>query len=132
MFSLSACFFMLFTFCLSLQGRSGFGERNATCGRMICDVEISAKELIRCKSYHLSELVQQILKTERVVIPVENIRNMYRYDLGCFRIGFVLKLAKERHQYHSQKHVVLWRGTLSSCQHHHLRYFNNNLNRFAF
>ncbi|XP_008146607.2 DNA polymerase alpha catalytic subunit [Eptesicus fuscus] len=60
-----------------LGGRSGFGERNATCGRMICDVEISAKELIRCKSYHLSELVQQILKTERVVIPVENIQNMY-------------------------------------------------------
>ncbi|XP_074248318.1 DNA polymerase alpha catalytic subunit isoform X1 [Saimiri boliviensis] len=60
-----------------LGGRSGFGERNATCGRMICDVEISAKELIRCKSYHLSELVQQILKTERAVIPVENIRNMY-------------------------------------------------------
>uniref|UniRef100_G1P2P0 DNA polymerase n=1 Tax=Myotis lucifugus TaxID=59463 RepID=G1P2P0_MYOLU len=60
-----------------LGGRSGFGERNATCGRMICDVEISAKELIRCKSYHLSELVQQILKTERVVIPVENMRNMY-------------------------------------------------------
>ncbi|KAB0345233.1 hypothetical protein FD754_022159 [Muntiacus muntjak] len=60
-----------------LGGRSGFGERNATCGRMICDVEISAKELIRCKSYHLSELVQQILKTERIVIPIENIRNMY-------------------------------------------------------
>uniref|UniRef100_A0A8D0VE40 DNA polymerase n=1 Tax=Sus scrofa TaxID=9823 RepID=A0A8D0VE40_PIG len=60
-----------------LGGRSGFGERNATCGRMICDVEISAKELIRCKSYHLSELVQHILKTERVVIPMENVRNMY-------------------------------------------------------
>uniref|UniRef100_A0A2K6FDQ2 DNA polymerase n=1 Tax=Propithecus coquereli TaxID=379532 RepID=A0A2K6FDQ2_PROCO len=60
-----------------LGGRSGFGERNATCGRMICDVEISAKELIRCKSYHLSELVQQILKTERVVIAMENVRNMY-------------------------------------------------------
>ncbi|MXQ98482.1 hypothetical protein E5288_WYG002238 [Bos mutus] len=60
-----------------LGGRSGFGEKNATCGRMICDVEISAKELIRCKSYHLSELVQQILKTERIVIPIETIRNMY-------------------------------------------------------
>ncbi|XP_070112929.1 DNA polymerase alpha catalytic subunit isoform X9 [Equus caballus] len=60
-----------------LGGRSGFGERNATCGRMICDVEISAKELIRCKSYHLSELVQQILKTERIVIPMENVQNMY-------------------------------------------------------
>ncbi|XP_019480791.1 PREDICTED: DNA polymerase alpha catalytic subunit [Hipposideros armiger] len=60
-----------------LGGRSGFGERNATCGRMICDVEISAKELMRCKSYHLSELVQQILKMERVVISMENVRNMY-------------------------------------------------------
>ncbi|KAM5221113.1 DNA polymerase alpha catalytic subunit [Ctenodactylus gundi] len=60
-----------------LGSRSGFGERSATCGRMICDVEISAKELIHCKSYHLSDLVQQILKTERVVIPMENIPNMY-------------------------------------------------------
>ncbi|XP_008578186.1 PREDICTED: DNA polymerase alpha catalytic subunit, partial [Galeopterus variegatus] len=60
-----------------LGGRSGFGERNATCGRMICDVEISARELIRCKSYHLSELVQQILRTERVVIPIEDVQNMY-------------------------------------------------------
>ncbi|XP_060090074.1 DNA polymerase alpha catalytic subunit [Heteronotia binoei] len=60
-----------------LGGRSGFAERNAACGRMICDVEISAKELIRCKSYHLSELVSQVLKMERVTIPPEEIRNMY-------------------------------------------------------
>ncbi|MBZ3875262.1 DNA polymerase alpha catalytic subunit, partial [Sciurus carolinensis] len=60
-----------------IVGRSGFAERNATCGRMICDVEISAKELIHCKSYHLSELVQQILKMERIAIQMENIRNMY-------------------------------------------------------
>ncbi|KAF4797856.1 hypothetical protein TURU_069929 [Turdus rufiventris] len=60
-----------------LGGRGGFAERNAACGRMICDVEISAKELIRCKSYHLSELVHQILKTEKVTILPEEIRNMY-------------------------------------------------------
>uniref|UniRef100_A0A8D2J7L8 DNA polymerase n=1 Tax=Varanus komodoensis TaxID=61221 RepID=A0A8D2J7L8_VARKO len=60
-----------------LGGRSGFAEKNATCGRMICDIEISAKELIRCKSYHLSELVSQILKMERVTITAEEIRNMY-------------------------------------------------------
>ncbi|XP_075450380.1 DNA polymerase alpha catalytic subunit isoform X1 [Ascaphus truei] len=60
-----------------LGGRSGFAERNAACGRIICDVQISAKELIRCKSYHLTELVHQILKTERVVIPPEIIRNAY-------------------------------------------------------
>ncbi|CAH2220565.1 DNA polymerase alpha catalytic subunit isoform X1 [Pelobates cultripes] len=60
-----------------LGGRGGFAERNAACGRIICDIEISAKELIRCKSYHLSELVHHILKVERVVIPPENIRNVY-------------------------------------------------------
>ncbi|XP_051464203.1 DNA polymerase alpha catalytic subunit isoform X2 [Apus apus] len=60
-----------------LGGRGGFAERNAACGRMICDVEISAKELIRCKSYHLSELVRQILKTEKVTILPEEIQNMY-------------------------------------------------------
>ncbi|XP_069800920.1 DNA polymerase alpha catalytic subunit isoform X2 [Dendropsophus ebraccatus] len=60
-----------------LGGRSGFAERNAACGRIICDIEISAKELIRCKSYHLSELVHHVLKTERVLIPPEHIRNAY-------------------------------------------------------
>ncbi|XP_078265270.1 DNA polymerase alpha catalytic subunit [Rhinoraja longicauda] len=60
-----------------LGGRGGFAEKNAACGRLICDVEISAKELIRCKSYSLTELVHQILKTERDVIPAENIRDFY-------------------------------------------------------
>lgn len=63
---------------LVIKGRSGFAEKNAACGRMICDVEISAKELIRCKSYHLTELISQILKMERVTIAPEEIRNMYR------------------------------------------------------
>ncbi|MBN3304208.1 DPOLA polymerase, partial [Amia calva] len=60
-----------------LGGRAGFAEKSATCGRIVCDVEISAKELIRCKSYHLSELVAQVLKSERVLIPQENLRNLY-------------------------------------------------------
>lgn len=60
-----------------LGGRGTFAEKNATCGRLVCDVEISAKELIRCKSYHLTELVAYILKTERPTVPQENIRNLY-------------------------------------------------------
>uniref|UniRef100_A0A8C7JX26 DNA polymerase n=1 Tax=Oncorhynchus kisutch TaxID=8019 RepID=A0A8C7JX26_ONCKI len=60
-----------------LGGRSGFAEKSATCGRLVCDVEISAKELIRCKSYHLTELAAQVLKTERATIPAENIKNLY-------------------------------------------------------
>ncbi|XP_061121439.1 DNA polymerase alpha catalytic subunit [Syngnathus typhle] len=60
-----------------LGGRSAFAEKNATCGRLVCDTEISAKELIRCKSYHLTELTAQVLKMERATIPQENIRNLY-------------------------------------------------------
>ncbi|XP_045146690.1 DNA polymerase alpha catalytic subunit isoform X1 [Echinops telfairi] len=60
-----------------LGSRSGFGERNAACGRIICDTEISAKELIRCKSYHLSELVQHILKTERIPLPIDDVQILY-------------------------------------------------------
>ncbi|KAJ8385816.1 hypothetical protein AAFF_G00181720 [Aldrovandia affinis] len=60
-----------------LGGRSSFAEKSATCGRMVCDVEISAKELIRCKSYHLTELVAQVLKAERAVIPQESLKNFY-------------------------------------------------------
>ena len=61
------------------QGRSTFAEKSATCGRLVCDVEISAKELIRCKSYHLTELAAQILKVERATVPQETIRNLYRF-----------------------------------------------------
>ncbi|XP_078147531.1 DNA polymerase alpha catalytic subunit isoform X1 [Centroberyx gerrardi] len=60
-----------------LGGRGAFAEKSATCGRLVCDVEISAKELIRCKSYHLTELTTQVLKTERVTFPQENIKNLY-------------------------------------------------------
>ncbi|XP_076577515.1 DNA polymerase alpha catalytic subunit isoform X2 [Chaetodon auriga] len=60
-----------------LGGRSAFTEKSATCGRLVCDVEISAKELIRCKSYHLTELVAQVLKMERATVPQENIKNLY-------------------------------------------------------
>lgn len=72
---------MLFVFvcaCGLLQGRGAFAEKSATCGRLVCDVEISAKELIRCKSYHLTELAGQVLKTERVTVPQEEIKNLYR------------------------------------------------------
>ncbi|KAJ8375624.1 hypothetical protein SKAU_G00062040 [Synaphobranchus kaupii] len=60
-----------------LGGRGSFAEKSATCGRMVCDVEISAKELIRCKSYHLTELVAQVLKAERADIPQDNLKNFY-------------------------------------------------------
>uniref|UniRef100_A0A3B5AJM4 DNA polymerase n=1 Tax=Stegastes partitus TaxID=144197 RepID=A0A3B5AJM4_9TELE len=60
-----------------LGGRGAFAEKSATCGRLVCDVEISAKELIRCKSYHLTELTAQVLKMERITVPQEDIKNLY-------------------------------------------------------
>uniref|UniRef100_A0A3Q3JG07 DNA polymerase n=1 Tax=Monopterus albus TaxID=43700 RepID=A0A3Q3JG07_MONAL len=60
-----------------LGGRGAFAEKSATCGRLVCDVEISAKELIRCKSYSLTELATQVLKMERVTVPQEDIKNLY-------------------------------------------------------
>ncbi|XP_058497932.1 DNA polymerase alpha catalytic subunit [Solea solea] len=60
-----------------LGGRGSFAEKSATCGRLVCDVEISAKELIRCKSYHLTELTAQVLKTERVTVSQDDIKNLY-------------------------------------------------------
>uniref|UniRef100_A0A669EY04 DNA polymerase n=1 Tax=Oreochromis niloticus TaxID=8128 RepID=A0A669EY04_ORENI len=74
-----------------LGGRSAFAEKNATCGRLVCDVEISAKELIRCKSYHLTELTAQVLKTERITVPQEDIKNLYSVFnrlVTCFPIFF--------------------------------------------
>lgn len=71
-------FLLRFTLLCVVQGRSAFAEKSATCGRLVCDVEISAKELIRCKSYHLTELTAHILKVDRVTVPPENIRNLYR------------------------------------------------------
>ncbi|XP_072033839.1 DNA polymerase alpha catalytic subunit-like [Amphiura filiformis] len=56
---------------------STFSERNAACGRMLCDIKISARELIRCKSYDLTELANQILKEQRKEVPFEEFKNMF-------------------------------------------------------
>ncbi|BFZ06575.1 hypothetical protein BsWGS_09614 [Bradybaena similaris] len=59
------------------HGRATFAEKSAVCGRMMCDVQISARELIRCRSYDLSELVKQVLKQDRTDIDYDEIREMF-------------------------------------------------------
>lgn len=44
---------------------------------MMCDVQISARELIRCRSYDLSELVKQVLKQDRTDIDYDEIREKF-------------------------------------------------------
>ncbi|XP_076453850.1 DNA polymerase alpha catalytic subunit-like [Babylonia areolata] len=58
-------------------GRATFAEKTAMCGRLLCDVKISAKELIRCKSYDLTELVSHILHTKRQQLDYDEIKEMY-------------------------------------------------------
>ena len=47
------------------------------CGRLLCDVKISAKELIRCKSYDLTELGSHILHQKRQQLDYDEIKEMY-------------------------------------------------------
>jgi hypothetical protein len=42
------------------QGRTVQLEKNVMCGRLVCDVKISAKELIRSRSYDLGTLCQNV------------------------------------------------------------------------
>ncbi|CAB3994881.1 DNA polymerase alpha catalytic subunit, partial [Paramuricea clavata] len=62
---------------LSFGSKGGFAERTATCGRLVCDVKVSSQELIRCKSYDLTELSKVILKSDRCSISEEDTPEMY-------------------------------------------------------
>lgn len=54
-------------------------ERNSvTVGRLLCDTQIAAKELIRAKSYDLTELAKQILKKERKEVCQTELSNYYK------------------------------------------------------
>ncbi|XP_028403714.1 DNA polymerase alpha catalytic subunit-like [Dendronephthya gigantea] len=62
---------------LTVGSKGGFAERTATCGRLICDVKCSAQELIRSKSYDLTELCKVILKSDRTTIADEDTLEMF-------------------------------------------------------
>jgi DNA polymerase alpha subunit A len=56
-------------------------SKDATVGRLVCDLKISAKELIRCKSYELGALVEKVLRegeedTRQMLTP-DAIRKSY-------------------------------------------------------
>ncbi|XP_061437934.1 DNA polymerase alpha catalytic subunit [Lethenteron reissneri] len=52
-------------------------ERLATCGRVVCDVKTSARELVRCRSYDLDELVASLLRTKRETFSAESVAAAY-------------------------------------------------------
>ncbi|XP_056004368.1 DNA polymerase alpha catalytic subunit-like [Ostrea edulis] len=62
---------------LSGPGHRGFADKSAACGRLVCDIKLSAKELIRSRSYDLTELTNVILKAKRQELDYDQIHNMY-------------------------------------------------------
>ncbi|XP_065059619.1 DNA polymerase alpha catalytic subunit-like [Rhopilema esculentum] len=71
------------------QGHKGFqtGDKNTACGRLICDTKISAKELIRCKSYDLTELSYVVLnKTIRMKVDVDEVPSHMRNSRDLLKI----------------------------------------------
>ncbi|CAE1258157.1 POLA1 [Acanthosepion pharaonis] len=67
-------------------GRGSSAEKAAACGRLICDVKISANELVHLKSYELSELTQQILKGKRISVDQDHIKDMYNSSANLMKL----------------------------------------------
>ncbi|XP_033730564.1 DNA polymerase alpha catalytic subunit-like [Pecten maximus] len=59
-------------------GGRGITDKYITCGRLLCDVKISSRELIRSRSYDLTELANVILKQKRMELDYEQIKHMYQ------------------------------------------------------
>ena len=56
----SGIFWGILMIILVLQGRTFQLEKNVMCGRLVCDVKLSAKELIRSRSYDLGALCHNV------------------------------------------------------------------------
>ncbi|XP_070173652.1 DNA polymerase alpha catalytic subunit-like [Littorina saxatilis] len=67
-------------------GKATLAEKSAMCGRLLCDVKISAREVIRCKSYDLTELTSHILHQKRQQLDYDQIREMYGKSDSLLRL----------------------------------------------
>jgi DNA polymerase alpha subunit A len=59
------------------SGESTFQERMIMSGRLICDTYLAAKDLIRSKSYRMTELAQSQLKIAREDIEFDKFASYY-------------------------------------------------------
>ncbi|MPC41204.1 DNA polymerase alpha catalytic subunit [Portunus trituberculatus] len=58
----------------------GYEEKTAMCGRLLCDVKISAKELIQAKSYELAPLINKVLRVPEAQLKTltkKEVKDMY-------------------------------------------------------
>ncbi|XP_017784640.1 PREDICTED: DNA polymerase alpha catalytic subunit isoform X2 [Nicrophorus vespilloides] len=81
-------------------------EKSLFAGRLVCDIKLSAKELIKSRSYDLDSLCQYILKLpegHRIEIEPENVPSMYTNSLDLFKMisltmqdtAYILKMMYE-------------------------------------
>ncbi|CAI9736724.1 DNA polymerase alpha catalytic subunit-like [Octopus vulgaris] len=61
----------------SIMPKYSGAKHYLSCGRLLCDVKVSSRELVRLKSYDLTELGLQILKIKRISVDQDHIRDMY-------------------------------------------------------
>ncbi|XP_069690548.1 DNA polymerase alpha catalytic subunit-like [Periplaneta americana] len=62
------------------KGRTFNLEKNVMCGRLVCDVKISAKELIRSRSYDLGALCENVLhvkEEEQAEVTIDEVKRLY-------------------------------------------------------
>ncbi|KAG8188182.1 hypothetical protein JTE90_019460 [Oedothorax gibbosus] len=71
---------------LNISQGGGISEKGATCGRLMCDIKISSKELLRCRSYDLPELSSQILSQPFNEIPPEFVHSLYNTSKQLFSL----------------------------------------------
>lgn len=81
-------------------------QRELFCGRLVCDLKISAKELIKARSYDLTTLCHTILKlkeNERIELEVEDIPKMFQNSSDLLKLisltmqdtAYILKMMYE-------------------------------------
>ncbi|CAN7995918.1 unnamed protein product, partial [Ixodes pacificus] len=83
--------------------RTAKGDKQMTPGRLVCDLKISSKELVQCKSYDLTELARTLLHKQRLELGPERLQNMYSssaqllklVDLTMMDAEFCLRLMSE-------------------------------------
>ncbi|KAG1697229.1 DNA polymerase alpha catalytic subunit [Nymphon striatum] len=61
-------------------------QRDMMSGRLICDIKISAKELIKSRSYDLTELVDVLLHKKRVEVSSDEISNSFSSSIKLMQL----------------------------------------------
>ncbi|XP_061404153.1 DNA polymerase alpha catalytic subunit-like [Lethenteron reissneri] len=94
-------------------------ERLATCGRVVCDVKTSARELVRCRSYDLDELVASLLRTKRETFSAESVAAAYANSQRLLDMASHTLTDAARAQHHERAQ----RPAAGSPDHLHRRQF---------